>query len=209
MTSLLISALLVHLVALASPGPDFFFVTQTSVSRSRREGLIGAAGIALGISVWAALSLLGLQVLFAHVPWLQRAVMSAGALYLLWLGWQLAGAALAPGKAAQHSVTLGTSAAKTFLLGFFTNLANPKALIYFGSVFSVFASPDGAPGAKWILFALIAVESLLWFVFVALVFSMPAMRQGYSRISRWIDGAAGILFAGFACALAWSAFFGL
>jgi len=36
------------------------------------------------------------------------------------------------------------------------------------------------------------------------VFSMPALQRGYSRLSRWIDGTAGLLFAGFSLALGWS-----
>ena len=179
MSALIFSVLMVHLVALASPGPDFFFVTQTAMSRSRREGLLGAAGIALGISVWAALSLLGLQVLFEQFAWLQRAVMLAGAAYLFWMGVQLLkSAGSGKGDSGAHAVRLGNSGAKTFLLGLFTNLANPKALI--------------------------SLESFLWFAPVTVVFSMPALQRGYSRLACWIDGAAGLLFAGFALALGWS-----
>jgi threonine efflux protein len=205
MTALIFSVLMVHLVALASPGPDFFFVTQTAMSRSRREGLLGAAGIALGVSVWAALSLLGLQVLFEQFAWVQRAVMIAGAAYLLWMGVQLLRSALTvKGVSTAHAVKLGSSCWKTFLLGLFTNLANPKALIYFGSVFSLFVEPGQSADVKWILFLLISLESFLWFAFVTLVFSMPALQRGYSRLSRWIDGTAGLLFAGFSLALGWS-----
>ena len=205
MSALIFSVLMVHLVALASPGPDFFFVTQTAMSRSRREGLLGAAGIALGISVWAALSLLGLQVLFEQFAWLQRAVMLAGAAYLFWMGVQLfKSAGSGKGDSGAHAVRLGNSGAKTFLLGLLTNLANPKALIYFGSVFSLFVEPGQSADVKWMLFALISLESFLWFALVTVAFSMPALQRGYSRLACWIDGAAGLLFAGFAMALGWS-----
>lgn len=84
-----------------------------------------------------------------------------------------------------------------FLRGLLTNLANPKAVIYFGSVFSLFVGDDVGAGARLGIFALILGETLLWFSLVAVVFALPAMRRGYQRLARWIDGVAGVLFAGF------------
>ena len=37
MLMLFLTVAMVHIVALMSPGPDFFFVSQTAVSRSRKE----------------------------------------------------------------------------------------------------------------------------------------------------------------------------
>ena len=42
---LFLTVALVHLVALMAPGPDFFFVSQTAVSRSRAEAMQGVVGI--------------------------------------------------------------------------------------------------------------------------------------------------------------------
>jgi threonine efflux protein len=78
-----------------------------------------------------------------------------------------------------------------------TNLANPKAIIYFGSVFSLFVGDNVGAGARWGIFLLIVVETFAWFTVVASLFALPAMRRGYQRIAKWIDGFAGALFAGF------------
>ncbi|PYB04822.1 LysE family transporter, partial [Serratia marcescens] len=37
----------------------------------------------------------------------------------------------------------------------------------------------------------------VWFSLVAVVFALPAMRRGYQRLAKWIDGVAGVLFTGF------------
>ncbi len=42
-------------------------------------------------------------------------------------------------------------------------LANPKAIIYFGSVFSSFVGDNVGTTARWGIFALIIVETLAWF----------------------------------------------
>ena len=41
MLTLFFTVALVHIIALMSPGPDFFFVSQTAVSRSRKEAMMG------------------------------------------------------------------------------------------------------------------------------------------------------------------------
>lgn len=44
---------------------------------------------------------------------------------------------------------------------------------------------------------LIVAETFVWFSLVAVVFALPAMRRGYQRLAKWIDGVAGVLFTGF------------
>lgn len=86
---------------------------------------------------------------------------------------------------------------RSFLKGLLTNLSNPKAIIYFGSVFSLFVGDNVGAAARWGIFALITLETLAWFTVVASLFALPKMRRGYQRLAKWIDGFAGALFAGF------------
>lgn len=55
MLMLFLIVAMVHIVALMSPGPDFFFVSQTAVSRSRKEAMMGVLGITCGVMVWAGI----------------------------------------------------------------------------------------------------------------------------------------------------------
>ncbi len=207
MLHLLLTIAGVHLVAVASPGPDFFFVSQTAVSQSRSNALCGVAGIALGVAVWAGLSLFGLQVLFEQFPWMQQFIMTAGGLYLLWMGWNLLKAAFrTPASDGTASIELKNSALKTFTLGLFTNLANAKAIIYFSSIFSMFVSPDITLADQLTLFTLVCAETFLWFALVVFIFSQPAIRSFYQRKSNWINGITGVIFALFGIALIAEAF---
>jgi threonine efflux protein len=198
MLMLFLTVALVHLIALMSPGPDFFFVSQTAASRSRREAMMGVVGISLGIVVWAGVALMGLHLILQKMAWLHQVIMVGGGIYLCWMGWQLlrsARAQQAP-PAAEAQVAL-PKAGRSFIRGFLTNLSNPKAVIYFGSVFSLFVGDSVGAGARWGLFLLIVAETFVWFSLVAVVFALPAMRRGYQRLAKWIDGVAGVLFTGF------------
>ncbi|MFA1240584.1 threonine export protein RhtC [Serratia odorifera] len=200
MLMLFLTVALVHLIALMSPGPDFFFVSQTAASRSRREAMMGVLGISLGIVVWAGVALMGLHLILQEMAWLHQVIMVGGGIYLCWMGWQLLRSARAQnaGPTASSEVQVALpKPGRSFIRGLLTNLSNPKAVIYFGSVFSLFVGDDVGAGARWGLFLLIVAETFVWFSLVAVVFALPAMRRGYQRLAKWIDGLAGVLFTGF------------
>jgi threonine efflux protein len=204
--SLFITIAIVQIIALMSPGPDFFFVSQTAVSRSRHEAMAGVAGITLGVAMWAALALLGLQLLLHRLVWLERLIAICGGLYLCWMGLKmLRGAIARPAQTrAAEPVQVFVGAWRSLRNGLFTNLANPKAVIYFGSIFSAFVGTGVSPVMRWGLWALVVAETFLWFSFVAGCFALPVMRRGYLRISRWIDGCAGAVFVLFGLHLIFS-----
>ena len=215
MSALFATIAVVHLLALMSPGPDFLFVTRTAVSQSRSRAMLGVLGITAGVVFWAGLSILGLQVIFHTVPWLQSFITVAGGLYLIWMGYQLLKSGLStPAQTSSASAEEGAAGqeeakgVKTmrhpFLFGLLTNLANPKVVIYFASIFSGLITPDTSDVVRTTIFAMVILETFLWFGFVALIFGLEPLRRGYRRLCRWIDGLAGVLFVGFGIGLIWS-----
>ncbi len=216
MSAFFLKIFVVHLLALMLPGPDFFFVTRTAISSSRTAALSGVLGITAGCCVWATLSLAGIHLLFEAAPVLENLLMAAGGAYLTWMG-----AGLLRGLLRKKSADVGTTeneasdtretsdtTASThsrertpFLFGLFTNLANPKAVVYFASVFASFASAGLDTAQKGAVLALVLAETFAWFAFVALVFGLPSLQRGYRRAARAIDGAAGVVFVLFGLGL--------
>src|SRR4029079_11865660 len=78
----------VHLLAAASPGPDFAYVTRQSLVHGRRAGLLASLGIALGLSIHLVYSAAGLAAVIAHSAQWMTAIKLVGGVYLLYLGWQ-------------------------------------------------------------------------------------------------------------------------
>lgn len=191
---------LIHFIALISPGPDFIFVSQTAVSRSRKEAMLGVLGITLGIVVWAGVALMGLTLILQKMAWLHQIIMICAGLYLLWMGVQMLRSALQQHRQKvqpQADTSALPKQGRSFLKGFLTNLSNPKAVIYFGSMFSLFVGDATGAGERWGLFLLIIAETFVWFTLVASIFALPVMRGGYQRLAKWIDGVAGVLLAAF------------
>lgn len=201
MLMLFLTVAMVHLIALMSPGPDFFFVSQIAASRSRKEAMMGVIGITLGILAWAAVALMGLSLILQEMTGLYQVITFVGGLYLCWMSWQLLRSAYAKKQSCSDMPVTLPARDRTLARGLLTNLLNPKAIIYFGSVFSMFVDESVSGSERLGIFLLIVIETLTWFSLVALVFALPKMRLGYQRLAKWIDGLAGLVFLGFGVAL--------
>ena len=69
-----ITIALVHLVAVASPGPDFAIIVRYSVNHGRRIAMYASVGVGLGILLHVAYSLVGLSVVIKTTPWLYNTI---------------------------------------------------------------------------------------------------------------------------------------
>lgn len=212
MSTLIVTIAFIHLLAVMSPGPDFLFVTRTAVSQSRSKTILGVVGITVGVAFWAGLSILGLQVVFHVLPWIQSFMTVAGGLYLMWMGIDLLKSALCSAKTTKvtttddhRDTTASGNMRHPFFFGLLTNLANPKAFVYFASIFSGLITTDTGDVLRILIFAIVVVETFLWFALVALIFGLSPLRRAYRRLCRYIDGLAGVLFVGFGLGLIWSA----
>lgn len=191
-------------LAAASPGPNFVIVTSHATGGSRQAGLQVVAGVLAATVAWACAAALGLGAVVARLPWLYAALQLAGAAYLIYLGIRMIRGALRGGGRAvaeQTGLVRGWPAVRA---GFVTNITNPKSVAYYASLFAVMV-PSSSPA--WLLFAAVLVAvlvSTLWWVTVALLFSLSPVRRVYERVRRWIDLVAGGVLVALGCRLATS-----
>ncbi len=193
----LLSFALVHVLAVASPGPSFLFISHTAATRSRGAGVVASFAMGWGGLIWAAAALFGLQALLMQFVWLEIAVRLAGAAYLIYLGVRLmlsrrdANPIDAPLAAPVES----GSAAKLFGNALLLQLSNPKVIVFFGSIFAVLL-PTGAPA--WVGYAALAivfVNEFWWYSLVSVVFSTGPARRFFDRWKIWINRVAGGVLA--------------
>ncbi|MDR6552547.1 LysE family translocator [Paenibacillus qinlingensis] len=135
----LLTFALVALGMVCTPGPNMIYLISRSVTQGRLAGIISLLGIVLAFLVYIVITMLGLSALFLAAPFVFDAVKLAGAAYLLWLAWQ----AVKPGA---RSVLTARDLPvdppkKLFLMGFMTNLLNPKAAVLYVSLLPQFEDP--------------------------------------------------------------------
>lgn len=181
----------VHTLAAASPGPDFVFVSQQTLAGGRHTGLLCSLGIALGLSVHIAYSAFGLAAVVAHSAELLWWIKILGGSYLVWLGVKGLRARAAIEKRMPGVQVATGSPIKTIRSGFLCNALNPKAPIYFLSLFTLVLSPD-MPLYQITIFGLwIMLIQLCWFSLVVFVLSIPSVNSRFQRAGHWIDRLLG------------------
>jgi RhtB (resistance to homoserine/threonine) family protein len=194
-----------HLLAAASPGPDFAIVVKQSLAHGRRVAIWTSIGVGTAISLHVAYSLLGLGLLIrSSLVWF-NAVKYAGALYIAWLGVQSLRARPRDANADATNNALPPSPRGAFATGFFTNALNPKVTLFFLSLFILVVSPATpkwiqAGYGLWMVFA-----TMGWFSLVATFFTREQVRRAFLRRGHWIDRTLGVVFLAFAARLALAA----
>lgn len=185
--------LLASLVAAASPGPATLSIAGTSMASGRTAGLVLALGITTGSLIWSVSAALGLGALMQANAWVLEGVRYAGAGYLLFLAWKSARSALRAGSGAPRDFG-GTSLRRVYAKGLALHLTNPKAVLFFGSLYAIGIPPGASPAALATVIVAIGVQSMLIFHGYAFLFSNGAMTRGYMRMRRWFDGAFALGF---------------
>ena len=135
---LLFSAASLFLVL--TPGPNMLYVVSRSLCQGRMAGVISLFGVVAGFIVHMLAAAVGLTALFLAVPLAFTVLKWVGALYLSWLAWQ----ALKPGARSpfEPQPLPPDSPRKLFLMGFITNLFNPKVAMFYVAFFPQFIRPE-------------------------------------------------------------------
>ena len=131
---------LAALVLVLTPGPNMIYCISRTLCQGRGAGLISLGGVVLGFVVHLLAAAFGLTALLLAVPMAFDTIKIAGAAYLLWLAWQ----AVKPGGLAPFETReLPHDPPRTlFLMGFMTNLLNPKVAMFYLSFFPQFLHPE-------------------------------------------------------------------
>jgi threonine/homoserine/homoserine lactone efflux protein len=183
---------LAHLLAAASPGPSFVFITHTAVARSRGAGVLASLAMAVGALVWAAGALYGLQALMTQIAWLELAIRLAGAIYLIWLGITLLRSRPGP-VAAEAPVPepVKGSGMRLFLRALVLQLSNPKVMVFFGSIFVALLPSEAPPWVFLAALGIVFVNEFVWYAALSLLFSTRGAKLVFDRWRVWIDRVTG------------------
>lgn len=193
-----------------TPGPDTAYIVGRSVAQGRGAGLISALGISAGCCVHSLACAFGLTALLAASATAFTVIKFVGAMYLIYLGVRLllTKADPSPSQAA-GTAARATGAPKSlrqlFLQGFWTNVLNPKVVLFFVSFFPQFVTTasDHKAWAFLTLGLVFVVMSMAWNSFVAWIAGSVTQRfSGKPGVKRWLDRGVGSAFVGLGVKLA-------
>lgn len=191
--SLIIIATVSHLLAVISPGPDFVLALKNSLTYSRKTGIYTALGFGLGIGIHIFYSFAGLAVIIAKSEWVFNIIKFLGASYLFYIGMMSL-------LEKSHGIKLETNVrhkeditpAKALRMGFLTNILNPKASLFFLSLFTYILQSNPNRITVIIISIIMMVNTALWFSLVAVFFNIPVIQKQYNQYQSVIGKGLGV-----------------
>ncbi|WP_337028634.1 LysE family translocator [Pantoea eucalypti] len=130
---------LIALAMVLTPGPNMIYLISRSVCQGRQAGLISLGGIAFAFVLYILCAALGITAFLFAIPYAYDLLRFSGVAYLLYLAWQ----SVKPGGRSTFAVTNLPidSSKKLFIMGFITNVLNPKVAIMYLSLLPQFIQP--------------------------------------------------------------------
>lgn len=187
-----------HLLAVISPGPDFAVVSKHAIRYGRQCAVYTSIGVGTAIFLHITYSLVGIALLLTQTPWLFDAFKYIAAAYLFYLGVGALKSQPPVSIDGQNSITQGDnenslSSLRAFWIGFLTNGLNPKATLFFLSLFTVIVSAQTPMTVKVVYGIYMAFATGLWFCFLSMILTLSNVRNHLLAKGYLFDRLMGII----------------
>jgi threonine/homoserine/homoserine lactone efflux protein len=132
---------LAALVLVVSPGPNMIYLISRTITQGKNAGLISLIGVICGFLFHIIMVSFGLTAVLFAVPFAYTLLKTMGVFYLLYLAYQ----AIKPNSKNIFDTKTdlpNDKPRKLFIIGFLTNVLNPKVALFYLSFFPQFIKPE-------------------------------------------------------------------
>ena len=179
-------------IALMSPGPDFMVTLRQTINYGKKYAYFSSLGIGAAILVHVGYTLLGVGLILKNFPYFLDIVRILGALYLIYLGYGSFRSNSSKIKI-QKEKKLSYSYKKSFFVGFITDLLNPKATLFFLSVFTAIVSVDTPMYIQGLYGFYCVLANIFWYMFIANILSIKKNLDLFNKHQNIIEKVIGIV----------------
>ena len=195
---------IIHLFAVMSPGPDFVIIARQSIQQGRKVAIYTALGIGTGILIHISYCLIGIGFFASKSTYALEIIKILGAFYLIYIG---ISTIIVKEKLKIHienKTKINISFYSAFTLGFLTNILNPKATLFFLSLYSVIIKSDTAFSIQAIYGMWMAIVTALWFCFLSIILTNEIILKAFHKFSDKISLVLGVILIIFGIRLLFS-----
>ena len=175
------------IVGAMSPGPSMALIIRNSIKYGRVSGILSSVGHAIGIGIYAGVSVVGLQIILINNIFLFNTIQFCGSVFLLVLG------ILFLRDAEQKlSIQDKQKSVNSFMQGFAISILNPKILIWFAAIFSQFIEISSTNFIKLTMVLIASSIDGLWYIILTIIvtgFGLKQFLENNTKIIQNISGA--------------------
>tara|TARA_B110001454_G_scaffold167376_1_gene157376 strand:+ start:21 stop:650 length:630 start_codon:yes stop_codon:yes gene_type:complete len=170
---------ILHFFAVSSPGPDFIIVTRQSIRSGRTAAIFTSLGIASGILVHSFAAMTGLTYIISSNPLVFLYLKIIASIYLGYLGFISIFNSSSITQYTSNQSTSDQNFLYSYRIGFITNVLNPKAILFFITVFSIVVDSSTSVLSLGIYGAYMSIATFIWFTFVSYIFTNTTLINKY------------------------------
>ena len=200
--SLIGTVFVAHLFALASPGPDFFMVIKNSTLYSRKTGFLTSIGFGLGLCVHILYCVFGIAFLISQSSFIFTCIKLLGAAYLFYIGFNSFISKKTNIRIEDKKKIDDISTLSAIKVGFLTNVLNPKATLFFLSLFTFILKPTTPNWVILCISVLMVSSTIIWFSLVCIFFTQKKIQKLFDKFSLIFNKFFGLLLIGIAVQIA-------
>ena len=190
----------IHLFAVMSPGPDFTIILKQSVSQGRKASIVTSLGIGVGILFHVFFCIIGLGLVISQSSMLFNIIKILGALYLGFIGIK----SILGDKNINESHEGDIENQKllnSFTLGLLTNILNPKATLFFLSLYAMIITSETSISIQVAYGIWMSLITGLWFCLLSIFLTNSFIENRINRFSHVIQIGTGVVLIFFAIKL--------
>ena len=170
---------ILHFFAVSSPGPDFIIVTRQSIRSGRTAAIFTSLGIASGILVHSFAAMTGLTYIISSNPLVFLYLKIIASIYLGYLGFISIFNSSSITQYTSNQSTSDLNFLYSYRIGFITNVLNPKAILFFITVFSIVVDSSTSVLSLGIYGAYMSIATFIWFTFISYIFTNTTLINKY------------------------------
>ena len=176
------------LIGAMSPGPSMALIIRNSIKYGRLSGILFSLGHAIGIGIYATVSVLGLQFILINNLFLFNAIQFCGSVFLLILGILFL-------RDSAHDLSLENEQknVNSFMQGFAISILNPKILIWFAAIFSQFIEISSTNFVKLVMVLIALSIDGLWYIILTIVVTGFGLKQFLEHNTNIIQKISGVV----------------
>ena len=176
------------LIGAMSPGPSMALIIRNSIKYGRISGILFSLGHAIGIGIYATVSVLGLQFILINNLFLFNAIQFCGSVFLLILGILFL-------RNTAHNLSLENEQknVNSFMQGFAISILNPKILIWFAAIFSQFIEISSTNFVKLVMVLIASSIDGLWYIILTIVVTGFGLKQFLEHNTNIIQKISGVV----------------
>jgi threonine/homoserine/homoserine lactone efflux protein len=168
-----------------TPGPNMIYLISRSITQGKTAGLISLVGVVCGFLFHIVMVAFGLTAVLFAVPFTFTALKILGAIYLLYLAYN----AVKPGRKnifeTRPDLTKDKPA-KLFMMGFLTNVLNPKMAVFYLSLFPQFIKPEGGSVTAQCFQLGLTQMMISFMVNFLIILSAAKAAKWFSQNPKWV-----------------------